>query len=74
LIDSELEPHVLERVEERLVDDVRAILCATEDGRGVGEDDLLELEPVRVLPELLLRGVEDSALLSVEVAEVDFQI
>ncbi|HUP63324.1 MAG TPA: hypothetical protein VNA69_23245 [Thermoanaerobaculia bacterium] len=73
LIDSELQPHVLQRLEQRIVHDVRPAARALKEGRGVGEDELFEIEPARVLTKLLPRGVEEPLAFVVELAEIDFE-
>jgi hypothetical protein len=73
LVDTELQPHVFEGEEEWFFDYVGSILCAAEKGRSVGEDELLELEPVRVFAELVVGGLEQTTLIGVEMAEVDVE-
>ena len=71
LIDAELEPHVLQRFEERAANDLGPIGDAFEEGGVHGECHSLEREPARVVPEKLLRALVKKFLWRIELAEVD---
>jgi hypothetical protein len=71
LVDSKLKPHVLESAVQGIIDYVDTIARGAEERRRVGKGKLLELEPVRVAPELILRKPEEPLFGAIELAEVD---